>query len=132
MTKLWEFKKKVDPRGILNPGKVFPPSLDRGSPITRLNQLIRLGHRFSGLLCANVWGWPSWQYDIDSDYRSVHITNPVTGHEDSQAQFLLPYGETGFVLEVDQIGAIGQPLQDMYDDGVRIMMEEGTVEFLLG
>jgi len=52
LNRLWEFKKGVDPRGILNPGKVFPPSLDRGSPIVRLNQLVRLGHRFSGLLLS--------------------------------------------------------------------------------
>jgi Fe-S oxidoreductase len=38
-----KFKKEVDPRGLLNPGKVFPPSLETASPLRKVNWLIRLG-----------------------------------------------------------------------------------------
>lgn len=50
LARLFQFKEKVDPKRILNPGKIFPPSWDKGSPLGRLNLLIKLGHRFGGLL----------------------------------------------------------------------------------
>ena len=45
LLKAYQFKKEVDPDGIMNPGKVFPVSLDKGSPIKRLNQMLQLARR---------------------------------------------------------------------------------------
>lgn len=50
LARLYQFKKDVDPDGILNPGKVFPPWLDKGSPLSRVNFLIKLGQTSGGLL----------------------------------------------------------------------------------
>jgi len=50
LLKSYQFKKETDPEGIMNPGKVFPPSLDKGSPIKKLNLLIRLGKKTQGLV----------------------------------------------------------------------------------
>lgn len=37
------FRNDVDPKGLMNPGKVFPPSVDRASPLGKMNHLVRLG-----------------------------------------------------------------------------------------
>jgi Fe-S oxidoreductase/FAD/FMN-containing dehydrogenase len=52
LLKAYEFKKEVDPDGIMNPGKVFPTSLDKGSPIKRLEQMMKLARRGEGALRA--------------------------------------------------------------------------------
>lgn len=40
LLKIYEFKKQVDPDKIMNPGKVFPPSLDKDTSITTYSQMI--------------------------------------------------------------------------------------------
>jgi FAD/FMN-containing dehydrogenase/ferredoxin len=42
LEKAYEFKKKVDPKGIMNPGKVFPASLDKASPTKTINFLSKI------------------------------------------------------------------------------------------
>lgn len=47
---IWSFKQSVDPRGIMNPGKVIPPSMDKGSPTSKLLAAMRVGSAGSGLI----------------------------------------------------------------------------------
>jgi len=49
LSKICEFKKEVDPDHIMNPGKVFPSSLDKSSPL-RLNLMLRMARNLSGLI----------------------------------------------------------------------------------
>lgn len=51
LLKIYQFKKKVDPKHIMNPGKVFPRSLDKSSPL-RLNLMLRLARSQTGLIRA--------------------------------------------------------------------------------
>jgi len=48
--KIYEFKKEVDPDGVMNPGKVFPTALQREPSIRRLNRLVKLARRGTGVL----------------------------------------------------------------------------------
>jgi Fe-S oxidoreductase/FAD/FMN-containing dehydrogenase len=43
LDKAYQFKQKVDPDGIMNPGKVFPSSMDKNSPTKMLALLTKLG-----------------------------------------------------------------------------------------
>ncbi len=36
LARVWDYKQRVDPGGIMNPGKVIPPALDRKSPTRML------------------------------------------------------------------------------------------------
>jgi len=49
LLKIYEFKKEVDPDHIMNPGKVFPRSLDKRSPL-RLNLILRLARSLAGII----------------------------------------------------------------------------------
>lgn len=42
LEKAFAFKTKVDPAGIMNPGKVFPAALDRGSPTKMLHLMTKV------------------------------------------------------------------------------------------
>lgn len=50
LARVYEFKRRVDPNGILNPGKVFPTSLDKTSPLEKVEFFAQLGQTFGGLL----------------------------------------------------------------------------------
>jgi Fe-S oxidoreductase/FAD/FMN-containing dehydrogenase len=39
---IYEFKKRIDTDGIMNPGKIFPPSLEKNSPIKKLALMTKL------------------------------------------------------------------------------------------
>ncbi|MBO8127301.1 MAG: 4Fe-4S dicluster domain-containing protein [Firmicutes bacterium] len=41
LRELWDYKQTVDPKGILNPGKVFPTSLDKKTPTKLLQSSMR-------------------------------------------------------------------------------------------
>jgi len=45
-----KLKKKVDPDYILNPGKVFPASIEKNSPTRNLHSLVKLGSNMIGLV----------------------------------------------------------------------------------
>lgn len=47
LRRLWEFKRSVDPSGIMNPGKVIPPKLDKKHPAKALLMLMDVGRMFS-------------------------------------------------------------------------------------
>ncbi|WP_428844925.1 FAD-binding and (Fe-S)-binding domain-containing protein [Calderihabitans maritimus] len=52
LKELWEKKQELDPQGILNPGKVFPPSVDAKSPVKALNTAINMARKGQSLLGA--------------------------------------------------------------------------------
>ncbi|MFC1992929.1 FAD-binding and (Fe-S)-binding domain-containing protein [Chloroflexota bacterium] len=52
LLKAYEFKQKIDPENIINPGKVFPDSLDKNSPIKKLNLMIKLAKNQIGVIRA--------------------------------------------------------------------------------
>lgn len=52
LLKIYGFKKEVDPVHIMNPGKVFPTSLEKNSPIRKLNLMIKLARSQTGIMEA--------------------------------------------------------------------------------
>lgn len=52
LKKAYDFKMKIDEKGILNPGKIFPPKIDKKTPIKGLVRLLSLGRKCGGLLLA--------------------------------------------------------------------------------
>jgi Fe-S oxidoreductase/FAD/FMN-containing dehydrogenase len=50
LSDIWSYKQSVDPRGIMNPGKVVPPSMDKNSPTSKLLTAMRVGEAGSGLI----------------------------------------------------------------------------------
>ncbi|GAV21813.1 FAD-binding and (Fe-S)-binding domain-containing protein [Carboxydothermus pertinax] len=50
VTKILGFKQKTDPSGILNPGKLLPPSLDKNSPLKALNAAMKSANFSKSLL----------------------------------------------------------------------------------
>lgn len=41
---VWDFKKRMDPQGIMNPGKIIPASLDSQSPVKTLGAAMRMAN----------------------------------------------------------------------------------------
>ncbi|GAW32966.1 FAD-binding oxidoreductase, partial [Carboxydocella sp. JDF658] len=41
LKQLVKFKQETDPQGILNPGKILPPGLDKNSPLKVLNTAMK-------------------------------------------------------------------------------------------
>ncbi|MHC1571166.1 MAG: FAD-binding and (Fe-S)-binding domain-containing protein [Methanosarcinales archaeon] len=52
LERAYTFKMSVDPRGIMNPGKVFPERLDPNSPTRNLSTYIKLARKATGLMKA--------------------------------------------------------------------------------
>ncbi len=52
LEKAYLFKRKVDPEGVLNPGKVFPPSLDSTSPARMVKLMTSLATKQIGAIRA--------------------------------------------------------------------------------
>lgn len=52
LERAYAFKTSVDPRGIMNPGKVFPERLDPDSPTRNLSTYIKLARKATGLMKA--------------------------------------------------------------------------------
>ena len=50
LKQIYNFKKKVDPSSIMNPGKVFPASIDRRSPVRMVEVLSKLAKTFDWLI----------------------------------------------------------------------------------
>lgn len=51
LLKIHGFKKEIDPENIMNPGKVFPRSLDKKAPL-RLNLMLKLARAQTGAITA--------------------------------------------------------------------------------
>jgi len=54
LEKAYRFKKQVDPAGIMNPGKVFPASIDENSPVKMVTMLTKLGSGQLQITGANI------------------------------------------------------------------------------
>jgi len=67
LLKIYEFKKEVDPNHIMNPGKVFPRSVDKSTPL-RLNLMLKLARSQGGVIRAvdRLFGGKSLGEDVDS------------------------------------------------------------------
>jgi Fe-S oxidoreductase/FAD/FMN-containing dehydrogenase len=52
LLKIYNFKKEVDPDHIMNPGKIFPPSLEGNSSTKKLNLMIKLARRNTWVIRA--------------------------------------------------------------------------------
>ncbi|MFZ5640192.1 MAG: FAD-binding and (Fe-S)-binding domain-containing protein [Bacillota bacterium] len=50
VNQIWEFKQKIDPQGILNPGKIIPGSLDKNSPAKTLSKAMAVANAGKGLI----------------------------------------------------------------------------------
>ncbi|KUK31167.1 MAG: FAD linked oxidase domain protein [Thermoanaerobacterales bacterium 50_218] len=50
LKRIWEYKQKIDPVGIMNPGKIIPPSLDKNSPAKKLLTAMRVADAGKGLI----------------------------------------------------------------------------------
>lgn len=50
VNRLWEFKQEIDPKGILNPGKIIPGSLDKNSPVRMLSKAMALANAGKSLI----------------------------------------------------------------------------------
>ncbi|HHY26009.1 MAG TPA: FAD-binding oxidoreductase [Desulfitobacterium dehalogenans] len=50
LERIWEYKQSIDAEGIMNPGKVIPPSLDKQSPIRMLSGAMKIANAGSGVI----------------------------------------------------------------------------------
>lgn len=50
LQRIWTKKKEIDPHGLMNPGKVIPPSMDRNSPIKGLVTAMKAADAAKGLV----------------------------------------------------------------------------------
>ncbi|ADG81421.1 FAD-binding and (Fe-S)-binding domain-containing protein [Thermincola potens] len=50
VNEIWAYKQKIDPQGILNPGKIIPSSLDKNSPAKTLSKAMSLANAGKGLI----------------------------------------------------------------------------------
>lgn len=50
LSDIWGFKQSVDPKRIMNPGKVIPPSMDKSSPTSKLVSAMKVGEFGKGLI----------------------------------------------------------------------------------
>ena len=75
LQKIYGFKKEVDPDGIMNPGKVFPPRLIKEPALRRLNWLVKLARKGTGALKAvdAVYGGEPGLEKIDSKTKLAEL-----------------------------------------------------------
>lgn len=45
LASIYNFKKEVDPNRVMNPGKIFPPSLDKHSPLKMINFMTQFANK---------------------------------------------------------------------------------------
>ncbi|MDI6880276.1 MAG: FAD-binding and (Fe-S)-binding domain-containing protein [Desulfitobacteriaceae bacterium] len=50
LQRIWNFKQEIDPKGIMNPGKIVPPSLDKQSPTKMLSAAMKVANAGSGVI----------------------------------------------------------------------------------
>ena len=52
LKEIYDFKKEIDPDRIMNPGKIFPRSLDEKSPLKMLNLMMQFADKSTGAVKA--------------------------------------------------------------------------------
>lgn len=60
---IWNFKQFVDPDGVMNPGKIIPPSMDKQSPTKMLSAAMKVANAGSGLIGLAGRLLSKWQGD---------------------------------------------------------------------
>jgi len=50
LQQIWDYKQSIDPDGIMNPGKIIPPALDKQSPTKTLSTAMKVANAGSGLI----------------------------------------------------------------------------------
>jgi Fe-S oxidoreductase len=80
LDKAWKYKQSVDPGGIMNPGKVFPASIDGKTPIKKLAFMTRMG-------AGSLQGWGAGILDsmIGGQSQGLSLSN-------KSALYKMPYG----------------------------------------
>ena len=79
LRQIYDFKKKVDPKNIMNPGKIFPASLDKGFPTGMIELFTKLGRLFSWpmkMLDETLW---RWSFGLDEQGHFVPKKLPASG-----------------------------------------------------
>jgi Fe-S oxidoreductase/FAD/FMN-containing dehydrogenase len=72
LSDIWNFKQSVDPSGIMNPGKVIPPSMDKGSPTSKLVAAMKVGNFGSSVI--------GFAGRLLSKAQSGDFTSPLDDH----------------------------------------------------
>ena len=75
LKEIWSFKQKIDPGNYMNPGKIFPPSVDKDSPIKMLSAAMKVANAGSsviGLAGRLLSKWQSGEFDSPLD---EHLTD---------------------------------------------------------
>lgn len=50
VNQIWQYKQQIDPKGIMNPGKVVPSKLDKNSPAKMMGKAMALANAGKGLI----------------------------------------------------------------------------------
>jgi len=73
LNKIWEYKRSVDPNGIMNPGKIVPASIDKNSPTKLLGMAMKMANSsrrlvgLAGLLLTNAQGGSAKKSPLNDD-----------------------------------------------------------------
>lgn len=63
LDEIWRYKQEIDPAGLMNPGKIIPPSLDKQSPIKMLSAAMKVANTGSSLIGLAGRLLSKWQSD---------------------------------------------------------------------
>lgn len=77
LERIWQYKRSVDPEGIMNPGKIIPPSLDKQSPTKMLTTAMKVANAGSGLIGLAGRLLLKWQGDDFKSPLDDHLTDDV-------------------------------------------------------
>lgn len=80
LRQIYEFKKKVDPANIMNPAKIFPASLDNGSPVRIIEILFKISEAFAWII--ERIDRVLWQRSFKQTGRSLSIAKKYPSGED--------------------------------------------------
>jgi len=72
---IWNFKQFVDPDGIMNPGKIIPPTMDKQSPTKMLSAAMKVANAGSGLIGLAGRLLSKWQSDDFDSPLDEHLTD---------------------------------------------------------
>jgi Fe-S oxidoreductase/FAD/FMN-containing dehydrogenase len=72
---IWNFKNDIDPKGIMNPGKIIPPSIDKNSPTKMLSAAMKVANAGSGLIGLAGRLLLKWQGNDFKSPLDEHLTD---------------------------------------------------------
>lgn len=77
LQQIWQLKQNIDPAGLMNPGKIVPPALDKNSPIKKLTAAMKVANAGSGLIGLAGRLLNKWQGDDFSSPLDDELTDDV-------------------------------------------------------